>query len=150
MIDYHAPNLTQHPPRSPRVRLGGFVHLPRLLDKARASAAGQAGDYVYACPLDGRFFSFTGIDPDAFLGAVREGRSDTGMLAWVLEQGRPPRAPHEIAAWSHWLDGLAVGDVRRHRTFADEIERLAPERADIITYFERLDLDDYVSFGGRG
>ena len=42
MISYSTPDLTQHPPRSPRVRLGGFVHLPRLLDKARAYAAGYA------------------------------------------------------------------------------------------------------------
>ena len=27
-----APNLTQRPPRSPRVRLGGYAMLPRILD----------------------------------------------------------------------------------------------------------------------
>jgi hypothetical protein len=32
----HAPNLTQRPPRSPRVRLGGYVVLARILDKGRA------------------------------------------------------------------------------------------------------------------
>ena len=41
----NAPNLTQHPPRSPRVRLGGYTILPRLLDKARAVIAGTAGEY---------------------------------------------------------------------------------------------------------
>jgi len=65
MITYSAPDLTQHPPRSPRVRLGGYVHLARLLDKARAFAAGKPGEYVYPCPLDQRFFAFTGIDPAA-------------------------------------------------------------------------------------
>jgi Domain of unknown function (DUF5069) len=38
-----APNLTQRPPRSPRVRLGGYVILPRILDKGRATLAGNAG-----------------------------------------------------------------------------------------------------------
>ena len=150
MIDLSAPDLTQHPPRSPRVRLGGFVHLPRLLDKARAFAAGRGGEYIYPCPLDQRFFGFVGIDPAAFSAAVADGRSDTQMLAWVLEQARPCPAPFQIAAWSRWLEHLSVGDVKRHRTFADEIQRLAPERSDIVTYFDRLDLDDYVSFGGRG
>ena len=46
MTDFSAPDLTQHPPRSVRVRLGGFAHLPRLLDKARAFAAGKQGSYV--------------------------------------------------------------------------------------------------------
>jgi hypothetical protein len=39
-----APNLTQRPPRSPRVRLGGYVLLPRLLDKGRAELAGTAAN----------------------------------------------------------------------------------------------------------
>lgn len=47
MVDYCHPDLTQHPPRSPRVRLGGFAHLPRLLDKARAVAAGTNGESCY-------------------------------------------------------------------------------------------------------
>ena len=40
MLNLSAPDFSQHPPRSVRVRLGGFAHLPRLLDKARAAAAG--------------------------------------------------------------------------------------------------------------
>ncbi|HEX7632014.1 MAG TPA: DUF5069 domain-containing protein, partial [Lacunisphaera sp.] len=42
-VNYSAPDLTRHPPRSPRTRLGGYVQLPRLIDKARAVAAGTAG-----------------------------------------------------------------------------------------------------------
>lgn len=41
-----APDLTQRPPRSPRVRLGGYAMLPRLLDKARASLTGKTGEYM--------------------------------------------------------------------------------------------------------
>lgn len=48
----NAPNLTQHPPRSPRVRLGGYAILPRVLDKARASLASTLGDYKFNNPLD--------------------------------------------------------------------------------------------------
>ena len=44
-LPMNAPNLTQRPPRSPRVRLGGYTILPRLLDKARAVIAGTAGEY---------------------------------------------------------------------------------------------------------
>jgi hypothetical protein len=38
-------DLTQRPPRSPRVRLGGYVFPPRILDKGRASVAGKIGEY---------------------------------------------------------------------------------------------------------
>ena len=34
-------DLTQRPPRSMRARLGGFVLLPRILDKGRAKLAGK-------------------------------------------------------------------------------------------------------------
>ena len=63
-MNYHTPALTQHPPRSPRVRLGGYVILPRCLDKGRATIAGKNGEYHFACPLDTRFLEFVGIDPE--------------------------------------------------------------------------------------
>lgn len=150
MITFAAPDLTVHPPRSARVRLGGFVHLPRLLDKARAHAAGRLGEYVWACPLDQRFASFTGVDLRALLTEVQAGRSDTEMLAWVMSHLRPARAPWEIEAWSRWIEALTPGDVERHNRFAADIGKLAAGRDDIRTAFDRLDLDDYVSFGGRG
>ena len=40
-------DLTQRPPRSHRVRLGGYVMLPRILDKGRALNAGKIGVYRY-------------------------------------------------------------------------------------------------------
>jgi hypothetical protein len=149
MITYSAPDLTQHPPRSPRVRLGGYVHLARLLDKARAFAAGKPGEYVYPCPLDQRFFAFTGLDPAALLAAVKTGKSDTEMLAWANEHTKPARAAWEIEAWSRWLDALSPGDAKRHSGYAEDLAQLAPGRDDLRTNFDRLDLDDYVSFGGK-
>ena len=38
----NALDLTQRPPRSPRVRLGGYAILARCLDKGRATLAGEA------------------------------------------------------------------------------------------------------------
>ncbi|TAG33028.1 MAG: DUF5069 domain-containing protein [Verrucomicrobia bacterium] len=149
MINFFAPDFTQHPPRSPRVKLGGFVHLPRLLDKARAASLGTLGEFIFPCPLDQRFFSFVGISSDALLAEISQGRSDTAMLAWVLAKASPARQPWEIAAWSHYLSHLSAGDAKRHRFFAESIESLAVGREDIVTYFDRLDLDDYVTYSGK-
>lgn len=150
MINYQKPDLTEHPPRSPRVRLGGFVHLPRLLDKARAFIAGKHGSFIYPCPMDKRLLEFVGIDPELFLATVKSGKSDTEMLHWLTANATPSRRPHEILAWSNWMENAAPGDSERHRNFAAEIERLAPGRSDIVTTFDRLELDDYVTYGGRG
>jgi hypothetical protein len=147
MLNLAAPDLTQHPPRSPRVQLGGFVHLPRLLDKARATISGKNGEYKYNCPLDQNFFKFTGIDADAFLAEVRKGGSDTQVLAWVRE--RSARFPSDIAAWDAWMRGNAPGGVGGHAWFSELIKANAPDRQDIFGFFDLLDMDDYVSFGGK-
>jgi hypothetical protein len=143
-------DLRSRPPRSPRVRLGGFVHLPRLLDKARAHLAGTLGDYMWNCPLDQRFFTFTGILEADLLAELKNDRSDSEILAWV--RARLPAHVNEVAieSWSRWMEGISPGDAQRHQGFADSIRQLAPNRDDIRTHFDRLDLDDHVSFGGRG
>ena len=45
-------DLTRRPPRSMRVRLGGFVILARMLDKGRATLAKKNGEYNYNSPTD--------------------------------------------------------------------------------------------------
>lgn len=142
------PDLTQHPPRSARVRLGGYAHLPRLLDKARAHAAGKAGEYHYNCPMDRNFFDFTGIDHEALLAEVKKGLSDSEILAWVRSHTK--RGPSEIAAWSAWVELHGPGGSQGHAWFAEMIKGVAADRDDIRSFSDLLDLDDYVSFGGKG
>ena len=75
-----APDLTKRPPRSPRVRLGGYVLLPRMIDKGRADIAGKTGEYHYNCPLDQRFVEFVGIDPAALREQLASGKGDGEIL----------------------------------------------------------------------
>jgi hypothetical protein len=147
-IKYATPDLTQHPPRSVRVRLGGFAHLPRLLDKARATAGGKAGEYHFNCPLDRHFFEFTGIDHEQLLAEVKKDKSDTEMLAWIDPQVKQSTA--EIQVWSNWVENLGPGGSPGHAWFSEMIKADAGERDDIRSFSDLLDLDDYVSFGGRG
>jgi hypothetical protein len=149
MISFLTPDLAQHPPRSARIRLGGFVMLPRSLDKARAKNAGKLGEYAFPNPMDKYFLEFAGLDADTFLEAVKTGRSDTEMLAWVKEHSTTKRAAWEIAAWSDWLENLTPGNARRHGLFSERITKNAPEREDIHSMMEWLDLDDYITFGGK-
>ncbi|MCC6415541.1 MAG: DUF5069 domain-containing protein [Opitutaceae bacterium] len=148
MNNLSQPDLTQHPPRSVRVRLGGYAHLPRLLDKARAVLAGKNGEYAYNCPLDQRFFTFTQLNPDEMLAAIKAGKSDSEMLAWVNERVR--RQLFEITAWSAWLEQYGPGDADLHAWFASVLKTIAPQRTDIRSFADLLDLDDYVSYGGKG
>lgn len=148
-INYSAPDLTRHPPRSARARLGGYVMLPRSIDKARAKAAGKIGDYLFPNPMDKYFLGFVGIDADAFQALVAQPKTDTEILAWVNANAKPHRADWEIKAWSSWLENLAAGNIRRHKMFADDLAQHAPAREDLHTLMDRLDFDDYLTFGGR-
>jgi hypothetical protein len=144
-----APDLTKRPPRSPRVRLGGYVILPRMLDKGRATIAGRNGEYNYACPLDQRFLSFVGIDPEALKQQLAAGKGDSGILEWIQANAKPQRAEPEIAAWSAHMEQRAPADMESRAYFNDLHAKAASNRGDIVTWFDLLDLDDYVSFGGK-
>ncbi len=146
----NALNLTQRPPRSPRVRLGGFVLLPRLLDKCRAQIAGTLGEYKYGCPLDQRFLTFTGIDADALKAKVATGAGDAEVLAWILANARHPREEWEIAQWSAFREQVAPADNESRAFVSEQVGKAGgAEREDIATWFDYLDFDDFVSYGGK-
>ncbi len=142
-------DLTQRPPRSPRVRLGGYVTLPRMLDKGRALLAGKNGESTYACPADQRFLEFAGIDPEALKKELAAGKGDSEILEWIQTHAKHKRTEAEIAAWSHWNEHRAPSEVEGREFFHGEHARIAPKREDIATWFDLLDLDDYVTFGGQ-
>jgi hypothetical protein len=144
----HTPDLTQQPPRSPRVRLGGYAILPRCLDKGRALLAGKQGEYHYACPVDKQFLEFAGIDPEALKKEL--GKSDTEVLEWIKASAKHKRTGSEIAAWTAWQEQRAPDNPDSREYFNGLHKAGAPKRTDIVTWFDVLDLDDYVSFGGKG
>jgi len=143
----HTPDLTNQPPRSPRVRLGGYVILPRMLDKGRATLAGQNGEYNYACPLDQRFLEYAGIDPRALKKELK--KSDTEVLEWINKHAKHKRSAPEILAWSAWQEQRSPDNPDSREYFNGLHKSAAPRRTDIVTWFDLLDLDDYVSFGGK-
>jgi hypothetical protein len=147
MINYSAPDLTQHPPRSVRVRLGGYAHLARLLDKARAVIAGKGADYHYNCPLDQQLFAFTGISADAMLAEIKTGKTDTQILAWI--EATSKRQRYEVIAWSAWLEQHGPGGAPGHEWAAGVIKGNKSERDDIRSFADILDFDDYHSYGGK-
>jgi hypothetical protein len=148
-MNFHAPDLTQHPPRSARVRLGGYAILPRVLDKGRAINAGKNGEYKYACPLDQRFLDFAGIDPEALKKQLGAGKSDGEILEWITANAANKPSALEIAAWTSLQEQRVPTDPESRDYFNDLHTGIGPKREDIGTWFDLLDLDDYVTFGGK-
>lgn len=144
-----APDLTKRPPRSPRVRLGGYALLPRMLDKGRALLAGAVGEYKYACPLDQQFLTYAGVDPEALRQQLATGKGDGEILDWIKANAKHQRAESDIVAWSRYQDHRTPGAVELREFFHGIHKQIGPRRADIVTWFDLLDLDDYASFGGK-
>jgi hypothetical protein len=143
-------NLTQRPPRSTRTRLGGYVLLPRLLDKCRAELAGTSGEYHYNCPLDQNFFNFTGIDHEALKAEAAKGLGDGEILEWIEAHAKHPRTPWEIEQWSEYQQRRSPdSDSETSGFFSGMLSKLSTTRPDIKTWSDLLDLDDYVTFGGK-
>jgi hypothetical protein len=142
-------DLAQRPPRSARVRLGGYVILPRMLDKGRATLAGKHGDYKYACPLDQQFLNFAGIDPAKLKDQLAQGKTDGEILQWIEANSTNHPTPEQIGHWSSAQEQRTPNDADT-RQFFDELKaECAPKRNDIRTWFDLLDVDDYVSYGGK-
>jgi hypothetical protein len=149
MASNHVTDLTQRPPRSARVRLGGYATLPRMLDKGRATIAGKNGEYHYNCPLDQRLLEFAGIDPEALKKELEKGKGDGEILTWIQENAKHKRTDPEIAAWSEFAERRSPTDAESREYFTELHKQSAPNREDIATWFDLLDVDDYVSFGGK-
>ena|ERR1017187_7800498 len=145
----HTPDLTKQAPRSPRVRLGGYAILPRCLDKGRATLGNKAGEYHYACPLDQRFLEFAGIDPEALKKELATEKGDGEILGWIQQSAKNKRTAPEIAAWSAFEEQRAPENPDAREYFNELHKMGAPKRTDITSWFDVLDMDDFVTFGGK-
>ena len=142
-------DLMKQAPRSPRVRLGGYVILPRMLDKGRATLAGKNGDYSFACPLDVRFLEFAGIEARALKKQLAAGKGDGEILDWLKANAKYQRSESEIEAWSAWQERRTPDNPDSREFFNRLHKKVAPRRTDISSWFDLLDADDYASYGGK-
>jgi quercetin dioxygenase-like cupin family protein len=95
-----APDLAAAQPRGLDAELEGYAWLPRMLDKARATAAGTAGDHQFGCPVDHTCMARLGVTPEVILDLAAR-CDDAAVLAALRARGIP-------AAAEAWFDAPAV------------------------------------------
>ena len=144
-----APDLTQRPPRSPRVRIGGYALLARCLDKGRATLIGKNGEYHFDCPLDQHILKFAGIKATDLKKQLALGKGDEEILQWINANSKTKPTAWEITQWSANQDQRGPADLKTRKYFNSYLEKLSQTRDDIHTWFDVLDLDDHVTFGGK-
>ena len=145
-----APDLTQRAPRSPRCRLGGYVTLPRMLDKGRATLAGRNGEFKYNASFDQHIIDFLDFDPDALLEQLATDKGDREILEWLKRNTKFTPSPWEIEQWSDYMIRRTPdSDAETLIFFFRRVGRFSKTREDIKTWMDLIDLDDFVSFGGK-
>lgn len=128
-------------PRSMRVMLEGYVHLPRMIDKCRAVLAGMEGEYIYPCPMDERLMTFAGITTEQFTQAVKGNLTDEGVAAWF----RAIRTPHtavELADWNRMMLTRGPSTPEKQAYFNSLRESIDPSRTDLTSWADLQDLEE--------
>jgi len=93
---------------------------------------------------------FLGLDPDALLKELAAGKGDGQILEWVQVNSKTPRAPWEIEGWSAFMEKRGPdSDAETLELFAEYVGKFSRTREDIKAWFDAIELDDCVSFGGN-
>ena len=135
-------DLTKDYPRSVHDRMNGIVQLPRTVDKAKAAAKGNLGEYHYDCPMDKALFEFLGIDQAELLNVVRNASND-GEIEAYTKTFTDKKTSEEIEAWNrHWLMHAPEPGSDGEKYFLGLRNEVAPKRTDVTAWADLLDLDE--------
>ena len=130
-------------PRSPYEKLGGYVHLPRLIDKARLHRKGLLDGYNYkTVGFDKHLLTFLKIDGDAFEEAASKLENDDALLNWVHKNGEE----HPTEAIEQWNEAMISRHpdpaAKKARFFHFLTEAGGEGRKYIRTYFDLIEFDE--------
>lgn len=133
-------DLTKEYPRSVHEKVHALVMIGRAIDKGKALAHGNIGEYNFNCPMDAAVFAFLGIDHAKLLEVIKHAKSDSEIYAYV-QPFIEKKTPSEIQAWNHELiSDRPEGDSLEY--FVARRNQIAPERTDVTSWPDLLDLDE--------
>jgi len=135
-------DLTTTYPTSVKTKLHGIVQLARTIDKGKAKAHGNLGEYHYNCPMDVAVFSFLGIDHEALLDVITKAKSDQEIVDYVAPFVHKKTAA-ELEAWNAaWLKSGPDLESEGAKYFLELRNEVAPDRTDVTAWADLLDLDE--------
>ncbi|HTZ56238.1 MAG TPA: DUF5069 domain-containing protein [Candidatus Acidoferrum sp.] len=133
-------DLTTSYPRSVHDKLFGLVQIGRTVDKGKATAIGKEGEYHYNCPMDQAVFGFLGIDHDALLNVIKNAKNGSEIDSYV-KTFIDKKSPQEIETWNkEYVTRKPTGESLDY--FLQLRNQLAPDRTDVVSWPDLLDLDE--------
>ncbi|MEO5722519.1 MAG: DUF5069 domain-containing protein [Chthoniobacterales bacterium] len=130
-------------PRSPYDRLGGYVHLPRLIDKAKLHRQGLLNGYNYkTVGFDKHLLAFLKLDPDAFEEAATRLEDDAAVWDWIETNGAK-HSEEEIEQWNQAMISRHPDNAEKKARFLHFLKEAGgATRKDIRTYFDLIEFDE--------
>jgi hypothetical protein len=135
-------DLTKTYPRSVKDKVAGVVMMGRTVDKAKAKALGNVGEYNYDCPMDKAVFGFLGIDSEKFLDTVKNAPDDRAIDAYVQTFAAKKSAAEIEQFNTHFLQHAPDPGSDAEKYFLELRNSVAPDRTDVTTWADVLDLDE--------
>ena len=140
-LPYPDADLRVHPPRSPRVMLGGLYFLARTIDKTRAKLQGTLGPYKLGPGISMYLFEWLGITEEQFTDVVRSASSDEDIVIWLHSCCK-----HDtFAAINRRLSERGIRDDEHFREVLPRYPVLN-EYPHLRNWFEILEIDDRWTF----
>ena len=130
-------------PRSVHEKYLGIVQLARTIDKAKMVANGTIGEYHYNCPMDQALFAEFGIDGKKLAAVVADVVKDASHGPAIEAYVKPlvqKKSPLDIERFNR--DTLAASRPGEPRGVRDAATKIAPDRTDVTTWPDLLDLDE--------
>jgi hypothetical protein len=130
-------------PRSPYQKLGGYVHLPRLIDKARLHRKGLLDGYNYkTVGFDKHLLAFLKIDGEMFEEIAHKLDDDDAILAWLQKNGEQ-HSPEAIEQWNKVMISRHPDTPAKKARFLHFLKEAGGDgRKDIRTYFGLIEFDE--------
>ena len=141
-------DLTAGPPRTPYLRsVAGIAGAARMADKARAARSGKPGEYRYGhvSPLDHRILDTLDISEEEFLEGAYENPNDDELSDWIA--ARCELSKGTVSMLNGELCGMGIRTPVLGKRFVRRRGEICPDRPDVETFFDLIDIDDQQSFG---
>ncbi len=131
-------------PRSVHEKYLGIVQLARTIDKAKMVADGTIGEYHYNCPMDQALFTEFGIDGKKLAAVVSDVAKNAGHAPSIEAYVKPlvqKKTQLELERFNR--DTLGHKPTGESLTsFNAARAKIAPDRTDVTTWPDLLDLDE--------
>jgi len=137
-------DLSEAPPRSPKLQLDGLAMLPRTIDKLRATLPGGNPGVYKIAGFSERLLNTIGVKEDDIREAVASAKTDDDVVQWLREHADTSK----YEEFTQYISKRSLDDVTDKAAFMERYPILK-KRPDIYYLADMLEADDAEMFAGK-